>query len=148
MKKLIALTVLAVVALPVVAAGKADVPKELAAAYKAWDEALVKADGAAMDKLYAEDATFIEPDGKKNGKKDAINAITSGEVKIANPATEHWGVTIEGNTAIFTGEWRAKETMKGETKEVHYAYTDAWVKRQGKWVVLVSQLTPILAEKK
>ena len=68
MKKLIALVVLTVVALPVFAAGKADVPKELAAAYKAWDEALVKADAAALDRLYAEDATFIEPDGSKHTK--------------------------------------------------------------------------------
>ena len=143
MKKLIALAVLTVLALPVFAAAKTEVPKELVAAYKAWDEALVKADGAALEKLYAEDSTFIEPDGKKNSKKDAIKAIASGEVKIANPSTEHWGVTIHGDTAIFTGEWRAKETMKGETKDVHYAYTDVWVKRKGQWQVLVSQLTSI-----
>jgi ketosteroid isomerase-like protein len=148
MKKLIALVVFAVVVLPAFAAGKTDVPKDLEAAYKAWDEALVKADGAAMEKLYAEDATFIEPDGKKNRKKEAINAITSGEVKIANPSTKHWGATINGNTAVFTGEWRAKETMKGETKDVHYAYTDVWVKRKGQWVVLVSQLTAIQAQAK
>jgi len=148
MKRLIALVVLTVLALPAFAAGKTDVPKELAAAYKRWDEALVKADGAAMEKLYAEDATFIEPDGKKNGKKDAIHAITSGEVKIANPSTKHWGATINGDTAIFTGEWRAKETMKGETKDVHYAYTDVWVKRKGQWVVLVSHLTAIQAAAK
>ena len=147
MKKLIALVALAVLVLPGFAAGKTDVPKDLEAAYKAWDEALVKADGAAMEKLYAEDATFIEPDGKRNSKKDAINAITSGEVKIANPTTEHWGATVDGNTAVFTGEWKAKETMKGETKDVHYAYTDVWVKRKGKWVVLVSQLTAILEKK-
>jgi ketosteroid isomerase-like protein len=148
MKKLIALVVLGVLAFPVFASEKADVPKDLAAAYKAWDEALVKADGPALEKLYAEDATFIEPDGKKNSKKDAIKVVASGEVKIANPTTEHWGATINGDTAIFTGEWKARETMKGETKDVRYAYTDVWVKRQGKWLVLVSQLTPILAEKK
>ena len=148
MKKLIAVVALAFVALPVFAAGKTDVPKELAAAYEAWDEALVKADGASLERLYAEDATFIEPNGKRNSKKDAIKVVASGEVKIANPTTEHWGVTINGDTAIFTGEWKARETMKGETKDVRYAYTDVWVKRKGKWLVLVSQLTPILAEKK
>jgi ketosteroid isomerase-like protein len=147
MKKWIALAVLTVLALPVFAAGKGDVPKDLAAAYQAWDEALVKADGAALEKLYAEDATFIEPDGSRNSKKEAVQVVASGEVKIANPSTEHWGVTINGDTAIVTGEWRAKETMKGETKDVRYAYTDVWVKRQGKWVVLVSQLTPILEQK-
>ena len=147
MKKLIALVVLTVVALPVFAAGKADVPKELAAAYKAWDEALVKADAAALDRLYAEDATFIEPDGSKHTKKEAINAFTTGEIKIANPSTEYWGVTVNGNTAIFTGEWKATETMKGETKNVRYAYTDVWVKRLGKWLVLVSHLTSIQEKK-
>ncbi len=148
MKKLITVVVLAVLVLPGFAAGKTEVPKELATAYKAWDEALVKADGPALEKLYAEDATFIEPDGSKNSKKNAVKAITSGEVKIANPSTEHWGVTINGDTAIFTGEWRAIETMKGETKNVRYAYTDVWVKRQGKWLVLVSHLTSIQAPAK
>ena len=119
--------------MPVFAAGKTDVPKELVAAYKAWDEALVKADGAALEKLYAEDATFIEPDGSKHNKQESIKAIASGEVKIANPSTEHWGVTIHGDMATFTGEWKAKETMKGETKDVRYAYTDVWVKRKGGW---------------
>ena len=147
MKKMLVWWILTIVALPSLAAGKSDVPKELAAAYKAWDEALVKADGAALEKLYAEDATFIEPDGSRNSKKEAVQVVASGEVKIANPSTEHWSVTINGNTAIFTGEWKARETMRGETKDVRYAYTDVWVKRKGQWLVLVSQLTPILEKK-
>ena len=115
--------------------------------YAQWDEALVKADVATLNKLYADEARLTSPEGKLETKADFVGQVKSGEYKVANPSTTELQVHLHGETAVATCVWKATETIKGEKIAGHYRFTDVWVKRDGRWQVVASQGTPVKAQK-
>lgn len=129
------------------AADQKAVPAEFVKLYAQWDAALVKADVAALGKIYADEARLVSPDGEMETKADFIGQVKSGEYKAANPSTTELQVTIHGDTAVATCVWKADETIKGEKVAGHYRFTDVWIKRDGRWQVVASQGTPIKASK-
>ena len=53
-------------------------------------------------------------------------------------------VRLEGNTGIITGVYHLKgRDEKGQALDRRIRFTDVYVKRDGRWLVLASQGTPI-----
>ena len=127
------------------AADQKAVPAEFTKLYAQWDAALVKADVATLDKIYAKEARMVTPEGDIETKADFIGEVKSGEYKAANPSTTELHVTLYGETAVVTSVWKADETIEGKHVAGHYRFTDVWVKREGRWQVVASQGTPIKA---
>jgi len=129
------------------AADSKAVPPEFTALYAHWDQALVKADLAALNQIYAEDARLTSPEGKLETKAEFLGQVKSGQYQASAPTTTDLQVRVLGDIAVATCEWKATETIQGVKSDGHYRFTDVWVKRDGRWQVMASQGTPVKAGK-
>ena len=105
--------------------------KELKNLVRLWDEADVKGDAITIDRLLAEEFTFVGGPSK---------AQFLGSVKSKSPDTyvesavsDDVQVQVYGTTAVVTGLDTIKGKNKGQAYESKYLYMDVWVKRSGRW---------------
>jgi len=58
-------------------------------------------------------------------------------------STEDVQSRVEGDTVILTGRFYSADGTRRQTGTMEARYTDTYVKRQGRWQVVASQLTRI-----
>jgi ketosteroid isomerase-like protein len=111
-----------------------------------WLDAYLKADAAAMERIEADEFSITYPNGEVVTKAQEIERIKASKPRIDGSlefSTEGTTVKFNGDTAVLSGVFIQKQRMKGEEKLVRERYTDVWVKRNGRWQVVSSQLTAI-----
>jgi ketosteroid isomerase-like protein len=119
----------------------AAISQTLQAMEQAWLNAEKNHDTAAFEKLVADDWIAISPDGKMQTK-----AERAAEIKTAHIASATLGdmkVRVFGDTAVVTGTDDEITMKDGEKSSDHYAWTDVFVKRNGKWLAVASQTAQI-----
>jgi ketosteroid isomerase-like protein len=113
---------------------------------KAWAQALVKNDAAALDQYEADDIVNTDPGGRVNDKAQDKKDLSSGDVKFESLDIKDIKVRVYGNAAVATGTNDVKASTKGQDVSGAYRFTDTWVKRNGKWQCVASQVTKIQAQ--
>lgn len=92
--------------------------------------------------LLADKFVAIGSDGKVSNKAAALADAQATTWTSAEYLDEK--VTVFGNTAIATGEFKGKGTDAGKPIDEHDRYTDVWVKMpNGKWQCVSSQDSPV-----
>lgn len=119
------------------------VPPEFSKLYAQWDEALIKADIAKLDKIYAEEAVLVDGEGVVTPKKEFLRQIKAGEYKVSDPVTSDLTVRLYGKTAVVSSIWKGVESGKDGTHTNVYRFTETWVKSSGRWQVVVSHGTKL-----
>src|SRR5580658_10444270 len=102
-----------------------------------WLNAEQNHDTAAFEKLVADDWIALGPDGKSQTK-----AERSAEIKASHATSATMGdmkVRVFGDTAVVTGTDDEVSMENGKKSTAHYAWTDVFVKRNGKWLAVASQ---------
>jgi ketosteroid isomerase-like protein len=105
----------------------------------AWATAAVKADGAALEKIYADEYLFTDEEGLVWNKTQDIANVTSGAYKPASYKFDDMKVRIYGDTAVVTGRNMVKATYKDKDISGPYRFTDVFVKRDGRWQCVATQ---------
>ena len=108
-----------------------------------WAEALVKADGAALDRIQADDWVMTSWDGQTQTKAQSIEEIKSGVYQAASVNLDNLKVRTFGDVAVVTLGQTEKSKYKGKESSGRYLYTDVWVKRNGKWQVVATHGTKV-----
>ena len=82
-------------------------------------------------------------DGKVTGKAESL--ANAKATKYDSVSYDNLKVTVFGDTAIATGDFKAKGTdPSGKPLDVHERYTDTWVKMpNGKWQCVASHGSPV-----
>lgn len=92
--------------------------------------------------LLADKFVATGSDGKVSDKAAALADAKATTWTSAEYLDEK--VTVFGNTAIATGEFKGKGTDAGKPIDEHDRYTDVWVKMpNGKWQCVSSQDSPV-----
>jgi ketosteroid isomerase-like protein len=131
---------------PATAKPVATVEKELLTLEREWLDAYLKADAVALGRIEADDFTITYPNGVVVTKAQEVESLkahkprTDGSLELS---TEETKVRFYGDTAVLTGIFIQKERMKAEERVTRERYTDVWVKQNGNWQVVASQLTKI-----
>src|SRR5688500_18688645 len=81
---------------------KIQVEQELRRMNDDWVKALVRADGATLDRIMADDFFFAYP-MEGDDKAQFIGDVVSGDVKVEFLKSENVSVRIWGSTAVLTG---------------------------------------------
>jgi ketosteroid isomerase-like protein len=119
----------------------AAISETLQAMEHSWLNAEKNHDTAAFEKIVADDWIAIGPDGKSQSKVER-----AAEIKAAHITSATMGdmkVRVFGDTAVVTGT-DDESTMEGGKKSSdHYAWTDVFVRRNGKWLAVASQTAQI-----
>jgi ketosteroid isomerase-like protein len=110
-----------------------------------WEEARLKGDSSYTRRLETEDCTIVWPNGSIVDKRADLQSMTDiafSEFKIRNLQ-----VRLYGDTGIVVGEGMIK-ARKGKQAllDGKFVWTDTFVKQDGAWKVVASQITPVLAK--
>jgi ketosteroid isomerase-like protein len=105
-------------------------------------QAYVKDGAAAVEKYEADDIISIDPVGVVTDKSHDRQAVVLGE-KTQSIEESDVKVRAYGNTAVAVGIDDVKATYKGQDISAKYRFSDVWVKRNGKWQIVSSQVTKI-----
>lgn len=110
---------------------------------KSWNEALIANDLTAVDKILAEEWTGIDFRGATATKEETLAQLRSGESRNEFVELGDMNVRVYGNTAVVTGTDSEKSVYQGENSSGRYAFTDVFVKIDGRWQAVASQSTKI-----
>jgi ketosteroid isomerase-like protein len=115
------------------------VEQELLKLERAWLDAYLKRDAAAMEQIESDDFTITHANGQVITKaQEVANLKRSGATDSSLAfSTEDTKVRLYGDTAILTGIFVSKSKDSTERSR----YTDVYVKRNGRWQVVASHLT-------
>jgi ketosteroid isomerase-like protein len=109
-----------------------------------WAEARVKADSSYISRLEAEDCTIVWPDGTIVNKRADLQTMT-GDIVFSEFKISDLQVRVYGQTGIVVGRGRIK-ARRGQRDLLggNFVWTDTFVKQDGAWKVVASQVTPVL----
>ncbi len=110
-----------------------DTAQTLRGIEQTWLNAEKDHDPASFEKLVTDDWIALTPDGKRQTKAERSTKIKNSHVGAASLGP--MDVRVFGDTAVVTGT--VVETDKNVTH--HYAWTDVFVRRGGKWLAVASQ---------
>src|SRR5260221_2742368 len=138
----LALAIAAVFALPLSAQKMSQAEQEIRAAEHLWNAARVKADIAALDRLLADGWTVTHGGGTMDTKARYLADLKSGDRKFsADVKEDELTVRIYGDTAVASGLSDSKVTFKGQVQGGPLRFTRVYVKRDGRWQMIVSHAT-------
>ena len=119
----------------------ADIPADLRKAVEEYDHAQVKADGAELRRLVADDYVLINSSGRVQGKAELIAEYLAPDYKlepfeVLEPVEKVWN---EG--AVMGGLVHLKGMSGGKPFALSLRFADIWAKRNGKWQVIYTHVS-------
>lgn len=117
--------------------------QELIKIENAWNDALIKRDGAFLKQLYADEYTYTDSTGKVFDKKTDIADSVSGKWQIDSARHGDVKVRVYGDVAVVTGLNTLAGRYEGADISGPRRFTDVFLKRDGRWQVVASQTTKV-----
>ena len=123
------------------AEGKPAEAEAVRQAERAWAQAAIKGDAAALDKILADDLTHTHGGGRTETKGQFLEAIRSGAQKYEAIDYDEINVRVYGSTAIVTSEPHIRTINAGQPSSSHSRFLHVDVKRGGMWRLVAHQST-------
>jgi ketosteroid isomerase-like protein len=121
-----------------VAQQKSDAGSKILGLEAKWNEAYKRGDIAAMNLLLADEFIITVEDGRTFSKAGYIAQAGGGTTLVEVSEMSDLKVRIHGNTAVVTGAYHEKGTIKGKPYENRDRFTDVWMLIDGRWQVIAS----------
>lgn len=122
------------------------VPVDLAQAAIAFDRAQVKADGAALKELLADDYLLINSQDQRETKAQFIADYTAPGFTMDPFTIDDQVIKVWSDGAILGGAATATGMSDGKPYSVRLRFTDVWAKRDGKWRVIFTHANRVAAK--
>jgi ketosteroid isomerase-like protein len=109
-----------------------------------WAKARIKGDSSYTRRLEAENCTVVWPDGSIVNKREDLKSMT-GDIGFTEFQIDDLQVRLYGDTGIVVGQGsinahEGKQNLLGGK----FVWTDTFLKQDGAWKVIASQVTPVL----
>ena len=121
--------------------------EELLKIEKDFARAIVASDAEAIGRFLADEWIIVDPDGGVIDKIRFLDVIKSGALAHELMESDNARVRIYGSTAIITALTTTKGKFGGQPFTTHERATDVFVKQQGRWQCVLSQLTKFAGSK-
>jgi ketosteroid isomerase-like protein len=108
---------------------------------KEFSQAIVKYDAGAVGRFLADDWLIIDPDGGIIDRSRFLGVIKSGALTHEMMESDDVSVRIYGDTAVVMGLTTSKGKFMGQDFSTQERATDVFVKQDGRWQCVFSQLT-------
>jgi len=110
-----------------------------------WMRAYAARDTAFLDRYMSDDYVGTFPDGTVHDKRSEIAAVESGAVAITAMDPLEMTARIYGDAAVLTGTSRIQARVGGEDVGGEFRFTDVWIRSDGDWRAVASQVTRIVS---
>lgn len=119
---------------------------EVRQAIRRYDEALRRADVAAVERFWAPEYTFVNPRGELLTRAARVANLRAGRTAFDSlaPAPQEERIRTYGNVAVHTTLLLLSGRYSGRAQQGRYRALVVWVRRDGQWQQVASQLTPVL----
>lgn len=144
MKLLLIFAAVSLLASLTLAKDKKSVEQEVLKLEQQWVDALIKADVAALEKLYTDDLTYTHSNGSVDNKRSYIEKIRSGASKYQTVDRDDIKVAVYGDTALVTCHWTPKVLSSGNQINTNARYLHVYVKTKDGWKMAAHQSTSIV----
>ncbi len=112
--------------------------RQLFALEDGWATALVRRDTAYFRHTLAPGYVYSDEHGVEN-KDQVLRDMTSPDDTVEYAGNEDMHAHIYGATGIVTGILVSRGHGKSGAFQHRYRFTDTWIKRGGRWVMVASQ---------
>ena len=108
---------------------------------KEWVEALVKADAAALERIYSDSLTYTHSSALTDSKASYIANLKTGKTKYESLEREEVKVRVYGNTALHTSKTNIKLVTNGQPSAFSVKMLHVYVKEGKNWRMVAHQTT-------
>ena len=105
--------------------------------------AILNSDAAALDRMTADDYTFITLRGELRTKSEIVKGLQSGSFKYESRQISDLTIRVYGDTAVVTGRSNQKGMENGKDYSGDYRFTRVYVRQKGRWLTVALQATAI-----
>lgn len=106
-----------------------------------YDSALVHADTALLNKLYAPEFSYTTTGGDLRNRADQLKTLADGQLILEFGNSDELDIKIYNQTAVLTGRFTGKGVFRGTTINIKERYTTVWVKGETGWKLVKEQGT-------
>lgn len=117
---------------------------KILAVENAWNLAEAKGDIKALSLIFDDFMIYVDEDGSMLTKGEFLARARAAGAHPQSLATQSMDAQVYGDTAIVTGIYRFKGVEHGQSIQRDGRFSDIWVRRNGTWVCVAAQATPIL----
>ncbi|MGB9474329.1 MAG: nuclear transport factor 2 family protein [Candidatus Udaeobacter sp.] len=109
-----------------------------------WADARMKGDSSFTRRLEAPDCTVVWPNGSIVNKGEDLESMT-GDIAFPEFKIDDLQLRLYGDTGIVVGQGTIKaHEGKQNLLGGKFVWTDTFIKQDGAWKVVASQVTPVL----
>ena len=106
-----------------------------------WNQIQMAHDGDAMANMVDDDFVLTDFDGSVLNKSQFLVSIRDKSNVLTLETTLDMKLHRHGDTVVVIGATHEKGTLKGKPYEHHGRFTDTWIKHDGQWLCVASQLS-------
>lgn len=145
------LTVLALLPARVLAQSQAGPPSaavaEVRDAVRRYDDALRRADVAAVGQFFAPEYTFVNASGERLTRADRLANLRTGRTAVDSVAhaPQEEQIRPYGNVVLYSTLLTLGGKYSGKAQQGRYRALVVWMRRDGRWQQVASQLTAVAA---
>lgn len=144
-----ALSTIFIISLAAAAAFAQTDEQQLMKIHASLDEAYLKSDIAAFERIMADDYVYSSPAGKMMTREENLadlrKEIAKPTFKVLTATSDGLKVKVSGNMAVVTGNWASTTTSAGDIKTDPHKdmgrYTGVYEKRNGKWMLVAEHFS-------
>jgi len=115
---------------------KGEIHKEIEALESQWQQAIITNNFAIMNRLLADDYIGITSNGTVETKKQAVDQIRAGTLRITRLDLSDPHVRVYGDTAVVTSQADLVGTNGATDISGQYRYTRVYNRRLGRWEIV------------
>jgi ketosteroid isomerase-like protein len=115
--------------------------EEVVKVEKGFTDAIAKNDLKAIERFVTDDWIIINADGGTIDRERFLEVIKSGMLTHDMMESEDMRVRVYGDSAVVTAVTRSKGKFMGQEFNTHERSTDVFVKLDGHWRCVLTQLT-------
>jgi ketosteroid isomerase-like protein len=121
---------------------------ELRQAIRRYDDALRRADTAAVEQFWADEYVFINPRGERVSRDARVANLREKRTSFGSlahaPQEEMIRTYKDGSMAVYTTLLTIDGSYGGEAERGEFRALVVWIRRDGRWQQVASQMTPVL----
>jgi len=118
---------------------------KLLALENSWDQAEERGDIHALDLIFDDSMIYIDEDGSLLTKAQFLDRVTKeAGTDVQWLLAPDMNVRLYGDTAVVVGRYSYRGIHQRKAHERSGRFVDTWVFKEGRWVCVVAQSTPIL----
>jgi ketosteroid isomerase-like protein len=108
-----------------------------------WNQIQINHDAEAMGKMLDGDFVLTDYDGTVYSKGQFLASIRDNSIQLTVEVSADMKLHRHGDTVIVIGATHEKGTEKGKPFSHVGRFTDTWIKKDGQWLCIASQLSLI-----